>query len=423
MSWLLGHGKTFYTHHSSPISLTTTSGSQITLSELSKFAIPPCRLNPLLFNGHLQTFWTAVKDAGPTIHYKRQYFQSIHTVYPGQFAIDFVVPESSLPDPELPERTTYYSEKEFESLGAQDETPMLICLHGLTGGSHEVYLRQVIAPLLDAGWAACVVNSRGCAGTKITSPELYNARSTWDVRQSVKWLRETFPNRPLFAVGFSLGANVLTNYVAEEGVKCELKAAVVCSNPWDLEVCNLALKRSYIGREVYSKTMGQNMKNLYETHKEQILKNPKIDPERVMACKYLFEFDRVIQAPTWGYPTEGAYYRDAQSCDAVTAIKIPFLAINAEDDPISSIEAIPFEEFKQNPYTVLCTTNWGGHLSWFQIGGNRWFATAVAEFLKKLQNDVDLKAPREGLQSNGSVVPTQKYPTWNPSHRRLILPS
>jgi predicted alpha/beta-fold hydrolase len=45
---------------------------------------------------------------------------------------------------------------------------------------------------------------------------------------------------------------------------------------------------------------------------------------------------RAVQAPSWGYPTETAYYRDAQSADAVVAIKIPFLAINAEDDPVRS---------------------------------------------------------------------------------------
>jgi predicted alpha/beta-fold hydrolase len=42
-----------------------------------------------------------------------------------------------------------------------------------------------------------------------------------------------------------------------------------------------------------------------------------------------------VQAPTWGYPTHGAYYRDAASVDAVLAIRIPFLAINAKDDPVS----------------------------------------------------------------------------------------
>ena len=45
-----------------------------------------------------------------------------------------------------------------------------------------------------------------------------------------------------------------------------LKAAVVCSNPWNLEVGSLALKRSWLGLNVYSKTMGTNMKALFETY-------------------------------------------------------------------------------------------------------------------------------------------------------------
>ena len=88
---------------------------------------------------------------------------------------------------------------------------MLVTLHGLSGGSHELYLRHVLEPLFKAGWEACVVTSRGCAMSKITSGVLYNARSTWDLRQVVKWLRETFPRRPLFGIGYSMGANIMTN--------------------------------------------------------------------------------------------------------------------------------------------------------------------------------------------------------------------
>ena len=89
---------------------------------------------------------------------------------------------------------------------------MLIGLHGLTGGSHELYLRAVLAPLVDKhGWAACVMNARGCAKSKITTHQLFNARITADVRATVKFLRKTFPNRPLFGIGFSLGANIFAN--------------------------------------------------------------------------------------------------------------------------------------------------------------------------------------------------------------------
>lgn len=292
--WLLGHAKTSFTHHEQTISLKRKSGSKQSFSDFVKEATPPCRLNPLLFNGHLQTMWTAVKDAGPPIYYKRHVFQSNHSVYPGQFAVDFVVPKEKggSKDDSLPERTAYYSEHEFQQIGSDDNVPMLICLHGLSGGSHEVYLRQVVAPVTAAGWECCVVNARGCAMSKLTTPQMFNARATWDIRQTVKWLRKTFPNRPLYAIGFSLGANILTNYCAEEGAACELKAAIACSNPWNLELSHKGLQRTWLGMEVYYKAMGGNLTRLYERHKDQLSKNPNVEHDKVMACKYLFEFDR-----------------------------------------------------------------------------------------------------------------------------------
>ena len=65
-------------------------------------------------------------------------------------------------DSNLPPRTTFFTDAEFDEYCSQDdEKPLLIALHGLSGGSHEEYLRCVLAPLVDAGWDALVVNSRG----------------------------------------------------------------------------------------------------------------------------------------------------------------------------------------------------------------------------------------------------------------------
>jgi predicted alpha/beta-fold hydrolase len=166
--------------------------------------------------GHLQTCWTAIKDDGPPIYYKRKLFENEDPGFEGSFAVDFVVHEPySETDDTLPTRTTYYTDEEFSGIASLDSRPMLVTLHGLSGGSHEIYLKHVLEPLVGADhpskWEACVINSRGCAQHKITSSILYNARATWDTRQMVKWLRKTFPNRPLFGIGFSLGANILTN--------------------------------------------------------------------------------------------------------------------------------------------------------------------------------------------------------------------
>ena len=168
-------------------------------------------MSPFLFNGHLQTFWATLKDVDIPIYYKRKVFEAEDATYAGSFAVDFVVAPNEPGDETLPPRTTYFKGAELESLGAADTKPMLVVLHGLVGGSHEVYLRQVLRPLVEAGWEACVVNCRGCAESKITTAILYNARATWDLRQVVKWLKVKFPNRRLFGLAFSLGANIMVN--------------------------------------------------------------------------------------------------------------------------------------------------------------------------------------------------------------------
>lgn len=233
LSWIRPRGRISF-HHAKDnkllltrVSAKTGAKEQTTLVDVCREATPDtCSLNPFLFNGHLQTAWTAMKHDNVPIYYKRKIFESDSPMFSGHFAIDFAVkpydmpPEGELTDQArkytqpsgMPPRTSFYTQEELSTLASDDTKPMLVLLHGLSGGSHEVYLRHVLAPLVAAGsWEACVVNSRGCAQSKISSGVLYNARATWDVRQSVKWLREMFPNRPLFGIGFSLGANILAN--------------------------------------------------------------------------------------------------------------------------------------------------------------------------------------------------------------------
>lgn len=199
----------------------------VTLVSICRAATPGrCFLNPFLFNGHLQTFWTVINCDDVLIHYKRRVFESEFSAHSGQFSVDFVVkPYEDIEDdetsilkekyclpPSLPPRTSFFKNAELSALPSHDNKPMLVALHGLSGGSHELYLRHAIAPLVKDGlWEACILNSRGCSQTKINTAFLNHARATWDIRQTIRLLRKLYPNRPLFGIGFSLGANILAN--------------------------------------------------------------------------------------------------------------------------------------------------------------------------------------------------------------------
>ncbi|KKY30117.1 putative embryosis-associated protein emb8 [Diaporthe ampelina] len=419
MDWL-GRAKINYTHHVSPLAIKEKDGSQTDLLKICEKITPTCQLNPFLFNGHLQTMWTAVGKTAPHVFYKRKIFNADHHTYTGTFAVDFVTPPHQEQDNALPPRTSYFKDGEFEALASDDSKPMLIVLHGLSGGSYEVYLRHCIEPLISDGgdWECCVVNSRGCANSEVTSGVLFNARATWDVRQVVRWARKTFPNRPLFGLGFSLGANILTNFVGEEGSNCLLSAAVVVGNPFNLEVSNIQLQSSLLGKELYQRVMGTNMKKLILRHRESITQHTKLDFEAIQNVTYLYEFDREVQCISWGYPTESAYYRDASSSDSVLAIRIPYLAIQAADDPIAVEKAIPYQEFKKNPHTVCLTTSLGGHLAFFEMGGGRWHAKPVSNFLKHMATKVDLQSIDN--QANGATVLKPQYGSgFDPMRRKM----
>ncbi|KAF3917312.1 hypothetical protein AA313_de0209306 [Arthrobotrys entomopaga] len=148
----------------------------------------------------------------------------------GSFSIDVAIPVIQEDDGEplngtqggnlvyTPPRTTFFTPEEFDAWSDEETTPIVLVLHGLGGGSHENYIRLSLEPLIASknagglGFAAAVVNARGCAWTKLTSNRMFNAMFTQDFRQVVKMIRERFPRRPIMGLGFSLGANILARW-------------------------------------------------------------------------------------------------------------------------------------------------------------------------------------------------------------------
>ena len=103
---------------------------------------------------------------------------------------------------------------------------------------------------------------------------------------------------------------------------------------------------------------------------------PLEDPTRLVIL--LNSTHRDLTARVFGYATVGAYYRDASSVDRFLKIRIPTFIVHAEDDPVALKEGVPYDEVKSNPYAFMVQTSHGGHLSWFEMNGERWFARTVS---------------------------------------------
>lgn len=95
MDWF-GRASINFTTSPKSLGLKEKDGKETDLLKVCQSTVPPCQLNPLLFNGHAQTMWTAAKSHGPPLHYKRKIFEADHAEFNGSFAVDFAVTDPSL---------------------------------------------------------------------------------------------------------------------------------------------------------------------------------------------------------------------------------------------------------------------------------------------------------------------------------------
>ena len=267
------------------------------------------------------------------------------------------------------------------------DTPIVVVLHGLSGGSHESYVRSILSQVCATpaegglGYRAVVVNFRGCAGVPLSSPQFYSAGHTDDIRTALSYLQKTYPRAKLTGIGFSLGANVLVRYLGEEGEASRLDAGCALGCPWNLVDNSKNLEGSFFYRNVYSRAMGGNLLKLLSRHLKTLAKLPPshLTPHipRVLALRNptLKQVDAHLtiiaggHSPPFPFPTPDAYYEWARSDTHVERVRVPLLAVNAADDPI--VRTLPVEASIGSKSVVLAVTPKGGHLGWFE-GGSIW---------------------------------------------------
>lgn len=373
--------------------------------------------NKYLFgNGDLQTVLASSPyDKEYPVWYGRRYFQWQDGA---QISVDYAIqigdnakPENWSEDvkyipqqdtPRLPSRTRILRPEEIDSIDDPETTsPLFITIHGLTGGSHENYVRSAICDLHTTCPEAesIVITYRGCNRSKITTPQLFNGCWTEDIRNLVKHVTSHQPKRPIFLVGYSLGGSILANYLGQEGehIAPQIKSGIVVSCPWDLLLCWYGLESTWLGRHVYVRQMGANLCRLAKNNTDVMSQSPLWieQSKKLNSIKSVRDFDETFTAPLHGFDSAHDYYRNASAVHRLRNIRVPTLVLSARDDPICIDASTPYVEAYKNPYVHLVTTTYGGHLGWFAQTQKRWYSTVIAKYVGAFTNKVDLVAKAE----------------------------
>ena len=395
------------------------------------------RPTPFLASGHLQTIYSARVDTfkEDAVAYKRRVL-----LLPdgGTLSLDITPPELAEDD-------------------LQGNVPTVVCLHGLTGGSGETYVRNCFKPLARSkkdggkGYRCVVVNFRACecsksarpcfciadpvsctkgADTPVTSPQLYSASKTSDLRCALLFLTSILPNSPMVGIGFSLGANILSKYLGEEGDATPLRGAMVLGTPFDCLRGSAVLEMPGFNRGVYSRAMSGNLNRVIGRAIDVLTLEPAVEklvqkllhpPPKAESWRDRQVYPNTLkyvddtgtrsigghQAPYGEFPFDTAdeYYVGASSLNVLHNIRRPVLCFNALDDPIVPSEltkpvmtVMGLRDFiapkigitvekkgRGNPNIFLALTPQGGHLGWW-TGWRpvRWISKPILEYLSML---------------------------------------
>jgi predicted alpha/beta-fold hydrolase len=310
------------------------------------------RPHPLLRNRHLQTLYPSLLRPLPGLPIRRERLE--------------------------------LADGDFVDLGWSGEGrgPIAILLHGLTGGFDSKYLRGTARRLVARGWRTVALQLRGSGPDTNRLPRCYNHGDTEDFHTLCAVLRQREPQTPLYAAGWSMGANILLKAMGEAGGRSPVGAAAAACAPFQLEPCAERLRRGF--PRVYQRHLLNNLGAILRRKHGPVPVLPVADLEQALRAPDFFVFDEAYTAPVNGYSGARDYYTRASCGQFLKDIRRPTLIVNALDDPFMVPEIIPKAEQLAPPVTLELARH-GGHIGF--IGAGRggapdyWLDRRVADYL------------------------------------------
>lgn len=253
------------------------------------------------------------------------------------------------------------------------DAPLVVLFHGLEGSSRSHYAAALMHAVKAKGWHGAVAHFRSCGG--VASNALYHSGDTPEIAHMLGILTARY--RKVYAVGVSLGGNVLAKYLGEQGrlknsgEPCSAlpAAAAAVSAPVDLPAAGEALEHG-LPRLLYARYF-------LNTLMEKV-------PPPARKIRSLGEFDNAYTAPLHGFADKDDYYRRSMCKPYLRDIDVPMLLLNARNDPFLPARFLPSED-EVSPQVFLLQPENGGHVG-FVSGSGRghlgWLPSVLLRFFE-----------------------------------------
>lgn len=253
---------------------------------------------------------------------------------------------------------------------------LIVLVHGLTGCEDSAYVRASARRLLEEGHDVFRFNLRGAGPSRAQCRAMYHAGRSDDLRLALEaLLAEGNGVNGIFAMGYSLGGNLLLKYLGEAGPKSLIDRAVSVSAPIDLVAASTRLE-AWRNRG-YHRWLLDRMKQDWTSGPLDI-ETPQIEALD-QACT-IREFDNGVVAPLNGFADAADYYAQNSSGGYLSGVSVPTLVLHADNDPWIPIDAYrALDELPGNLRVEIACG--GGHVGFHGRAG-RWHDECAAAFFR-----------------------------------------
>lgn len=261
------------------------------------------------------------------------------------------------------------------------DAPLVVIFHGLGGSLQSAYARASINAIARLGMQAVLMHFRGCSGEPNQLPGSYHSGHTTDIAFVIETLRRRFPQRPIGAIGYSLGGNALLKYLGANPDN-PLTMAVSVSPP--LVLAEGAKRLSQGVSKLYEKILIDELKR---SIRNKLQRYPALrsafppDYEQIVGFR---DFDNRITAPLHGFTDVDDYYRRAGSRQDLPRITTRTHILFARDDPFFTQACIPAAD-ELAPQVTFELAEHGGHVGFVSSDGlfrtTDWLAPHTSQLL------------------------------------------
>ena len=309
----------------------------------SAFSSPHWASNP-----HVQTIWPRYLIPKPKINTSNE---RIATPDGDFLDIAWSIPEQQ------------DSKSQSQALG------VVVIFHGLEGSVNSHYAKHLIKRLTKDGFIVALMHFRGCSHELNLTPKAYHSGETTDPLQTIEHVRKRYPNLPLFAVGYSLGGNMLLKLLRESQEAKHIKASVAVSAPLLLAECALRMQRGF--SKLYQHYLLDSMKSnlLAKMRRFDMSGLISLNIEAAKNIATFREFDHEVTAPIHGFDSADDYYGRCSALPMLKHIKTKTLVLHAKDDPFMTEAVVPSNN-QLSPEVAYELSEKGGHVGF--LHGSPW---------------------------------------------------